>query len=313
MKIISQKTLAGGLRLSISLQNENIMESLQQKFQAAIESGVLAGGTAMLGIWGDTARRSLKSSQSYVSALAEGNNPKYRGNPLWYNITQGQTTRDGKRSIAMILEEGIEPFDMKEKILKGRKSVKVRFEYGSPTQSHSRKLSNEIHKVAIRYNKYQDDQKGLQHKQVQDMFGEEAANKINPQNTKSFTGLTSKPMTGIGGFMTNPSKFGNPHSFPLDKPISGTGWKQDWARTVNYKWKSREFTGMRGELTKSGKQIAVHTYAVYRTISKKSAADSWVHPGIRPKKILETAGNIATPQIRELLETSIQSAIESKN
>lgn len=311
MKIISQKTLASGLRVSVSMDGEEIISGLEERFQKALEDGIIAGGSEMLSTWSDTARRSMKSSRSYVSALQEGNEPKYKGNPLEYNITQAQRTRDGRKSIAIILEEGIEPFDMKEKILKGRKSVKVRFEYGSPTQSHSRKLSNEIHKVALRYNKFQDE--ALKHKQVEEMYGEEAADKLNPRNTKHFTALTSSPMRGKGGYMTNPSKFGNPYSFPLDNAIKGVGWKQDWARTVKYQWKTREFTGMKGETTKSGKEVAVHTYAVYRTISKKSAADSWVHPGIRPKKILETAGNIAVPKIKMLLETSIQSAIESKN
>jgi hypothetical protein len=303
MKIIAQKTLASGLRILFEM-DETYFKKLSEHYTNAMEKATIASGELMLSQWQDQARSSLKSSVSYTRALQEGNHPRYNGDPLWYNITQGQRTRDKKRSIGVILEEGIEPFDMKEKILKGRKFVKVRFEYGSSNQSHSQKLSSEIEKVAKRYNRYLDDSRGLQQSQVREMYGDEAANSLNPKKEKSFTALTLGAMKGA------PAKA---NIFQLDKPIEGVGWKQDFGRKVFYQWRTREFTGMVGDQTKSGKEIAVHTYSVYRTISKKSANDSWVHPGIRPRKILETAGHIAFPKIRQIFESALENAANSLN
>lgn len=298
MKIIAQKTLGAGLRLSVEFENDDIINRLDVKIQKAIALGVEKGGTLALDVWKKQAEHSLKSSLSYKLALDQGNEPRYKGNPFEYNITQGQRTRDGKRSVGIILEEGIEPFDMKEKILKGRQKVIVRFQYGSPQQSHSRKVSAEIEKVSQRYGKFKD--QPLQHKHVEEMYGEEAANKINEQKTKNFSTITSAPLSG--GLNTARPNLGG---------LVNNSHQPAYTREINYKWKTREFTGMRGDVTKSGKEIAVHTYSVFRTISKNSAADSWIHPGIRPKKILETTGHIATPQIKQTIETSIQNAIES--
>lgn len=303
MRIVSQKTLSSGLNITIEWENDNIFKKLGENFKKAVEKAVNTGGTLMLDAWSGQAKSSLKSSVSYVRALEEGNKPRYGGDPFHYRITQAQKTRDGKHSVAAILEEGIEPFDMKEKILKGRKFAKVRFEYGSSGQSHSQKLSSEIEKVAKRYNRYIDDKKGLQHSQVKEAYGDEAADKINPKTIKQFTALTSRPMTGMTGWSVKGGRKGN--TFELPQPIRGVGWFQSTGRTVNYQWKSREFTGMRGEQTQSGQETAVHTYAVYRTISKKSAKDSWIHPGIRPRKILETAGGIVIPKLRGVLEATI--------
>jgi hypothetical protein len=299
MKIIAQKTLFAGLRIQFEI-DENYFQKLDKLYQNALEKATLASGELMLSVWGNQARSSLKSSVSYVRALQEGNHPQYNGDPLWYNITQGQRTRDNKRSIGIILEEGIEPFDMKEKILKGRKFVKVRFEYGSSTQSHSQRLSSEIEKVAKRYNRYTDDPKGLKHSQVKEMYGDEMANKVNEKKIKHFTALTLGVM-----------KYSNAPSSPLGKVLEDVGWKQDTARTIKYQWKTREFTGMRGDQTKSGKETAVHTYSVFRTISKKSATDSWIHPGIRPRRILESAGNEAFPQIKQIFTSALENAANS--
>ena len=70
---------------------------------------------------------------------------------------------------------------------------------------------------------------------------------------------------------------------------------------------------MKGEATKSGDKVEVHTYAVYRTISKKSAADSWIHPGIRPMKIFETATSIAVPKFGEIIITTLKDALPFKS
>lgn len=310
MKVVTQKQLSHGISVLITVENEDLLESVNRATDEAFRKGIAACGTLMYSTWADTARRVLKSSRSYVQNLEENNEPEYGGNPYEYNITQNQRARDGKQSLAIILEDGIEAFDMKEKILKGRKSVKVRFEYGSPTQTHTRKLSDEIHKVAKKYDKFTNDSYGLQHSQVEKMFGSEAADKINPAKTKNFSALSGNyHKTGGTGFL---AQGGTPSfGFKSSGGLPVIGGKR--FQTINYKWKTREFERMKGETTKSGDKVEVHTYAVYRTISKKSASDSWIHPGIRPMKIFETAASTAIPKFGEIIITTLKDALPFKS
>ena len=51
MKIIAQKTLGAGLRLSVEFENDDIINRLDVKIQKAIALGVEKGGTLALDVW----------------------------------------------------------------------------------------------------------------------------------------------------------------------------------------------------------------------------------------------------------------------
>ena len=254
-------------------------------------------GADMLNAWGNGAKSKLKSAESYISALEEGNQPEYEGDPLQYKITQGQKTKDGKRSLAMILEHGIEPFDMKEKILKGRRKVVIKFEYGSPSQSRSTPLPKEIYNLmrakvdkdkTVKVGNSSFSKYTLYHSHVKMMYGDEAANKFNPQREKFFTMMpsTSSNLPGKAqGIRTGSGRF---------------------AFSVAYKWKTREFEGLKAEVTQSGSRKEVSKFSVFRTISANSDPHSWIHPGIIPKYIFRDAVNNHIPKIRPILQQALE-------
>lgn len=301
---ISINNKRNGVSINASLNDgsfpkftENLKRFLNDPKGSHTAEAVETLGRDMLDSWSDSARRSLKSSESYINALEEGNKPQFNGNPLEYVITQDQRTRDGSKSIAIIMEYGIEPFDMKQKILKGRQKVVVKFDYGSPSQSRNKKLPKEIFNVmrsrmdrtktitigGDSYTKYT-----MYHSHIKEAYGEEIANKVNPRKEKFLTIMPKNPANlppGQGGVRTGSGRY---------------------AFSVAYKWKTREFDGLKAEVTKSGKRTEINKYSAFRTISANSDPHSWIHPGIIPKYIFRNALDSHLPKIRPVLEQALE-------
>ena len=197
----------------------------------------------------------------------------------------------------MLLEEGIDAFDMKEKILKGARKKVIRFIYGSPTQNHSKPLPAEIHKFI----KGKDQEKFTQDDYIQ-AFGDTKADTLSPRKTKYFTMLTR-----------------NINSLPSEKfPRQNNGVpdvvrvrsaQPMFAKTIKYQWKTPEFHNLHKDFYKSGSKIENHTFSTYRTISKNSPADSWIHPGIIPKRILAESMEEHAPTIRPIITAALQRAL----
>lgn len=293
--MILKSKVTGG-RLTIEGEFSMPIENLTEKVNDSLNLALNQLGASMHGTWSAVARKKLKHSESYTDSLAQSRSSQ-KGN-LSYKITQTQRTSDGKHNVGMLLEEGIDAFDMKEKILKGAKFKKVRFIYGSPEQKHSKQLPEDIYKL-VKKNK--DQSKFTQSDYIQ-AFGDTKADTLSPKKEKYFTML--------GRNLNNfPSENFRREDNKVPDVVRIRSNPNMFAKTIKYQWQAPEFHNLKKDMFKSGGEVANHTFSTFRTISKNSPQDSWIHPGIIPKRILAESMEEHTPTIRPILTTALQRAL----
>ena len=292
--IIKSQLTKNGVTLTSEFSFD--FQKLQKEIQKELISAMKLTGSGSIKIWSKSASNQLKSSQGYISALAvnENNQPDIRQDAIYFTITQGQRSRDGAQSIAMLLENGIGPFDMKEKILKGRDKVIIRFEYGSPDQKHSKQLPADVYKFIMKSPKIK-----FKQKDYNEYFGSDYASELSPKKTKFFSAINKGPNV-IGN-----TNFNN---VVANRMMDFTGGK---GREINYKWKRPMFHNLYKDTYKSGNETAVHTVSVYRTISRTSDDGSWIHPGIIAKRILQDSIPEIIPFFKETVQTALIQGIKN--
>lgn len=286
---IKSSLTKSGITLSSELTFD--FQNLQKEVQEQLISAMHQVGSEAIKVWKVNATSKLKSPQSYVTALSvnESNVPDIQMDSIYYKIVQAQRTKDGSQSVAMLMENGIGPFDMKEKLLKGRDKVIIRFEYGSPEQHHSKPLHGDIHKFISDSPKMKFTQKDYNKH-----FGDDYAGELSPRKSKFFSATVRGANTISGS-----NEFNNPIAQRIMDFTGGKG------RTVNYKWKSPMLHNLYKDEYQSGSENAVHTYSVYRSVTRNSDDDSWVHPGVIAKRILQDS----IPEIIPFFKATVQTAL----
>lgn len=257
-------------------------------------------GTKMYKFWQNEAEGKLKTSQSYVANLQQNTRYPTNSSYLHYQIEQNQLTNSGKESIAMLMEYGFDAFDMKDRILKGRAKVIVPFKHGNPGQKKYEPIPQALHDL-IKTHDLLSGNKSLNHQDLINVAGEELANKLNPRNTKKFS-VYSNTSTRFG------------ENFMPVKVANGKYTQSKYGimdRTADYTWSARKYDRMKAVNTKSGLRKETAGYITFRTISKKSAMDSWIHPGVLPKMIFHTAYNNLLPEIEPSVRSALTRDIES--
>jgi hypothetical protein len=298
--ILTSKVTAG--KITIEGQFTLPMDNLTQRVQEELIKAKDQLGASMFKIWRETAGKKLKSSKGYVDSLQQ--EPNDGGDALTYKITQTQRTSDGKFNVGVLLEDGIDPFDMKEKLLKGATKKVVRFIYGSPGQNHSTPLPSEMHELLTNSNK-----KSFTQNDFIKAFGDTKANTLSPRKIKFFTAMIHNPKNlKSENFPEEPPKL----SGNVSLVIRGRASNDTFAQAIKYEWKTPELHNIKKDTYQSGSEEAVHTFSVYRTVTKGSPANSWFHPGIVPKRILAEAMEEHSPTIRPILTTALQIALGDK-
>lgn len=256
----------------------NAIEDIEE-IERTIEQTINALGEEMKYLWINNAELQLKSSENYIEAINNGVKYPYNNSYKNYAIQpKFKKTVDGK-DLGMILEYGYEPFDMKEKMLKGSDKKVVKFEYGLPGSGAKMELPKNIYNIALKHNMFS--QYALTATKEPSIFGRRLsssewsehlkpsslANKINPNKLKAFTIL-------------------KPNRISKDKDF-----------VVNYAWKTRQFKGLR--------QSGQNKFSLFRTITKKSAPDSWINPGQVPKHIFKNSLEEFLPKIKPTFEKAL--------
>jgi hypothetical protein len=268
-----------------------IVEVDYAKFEDLIEKiqdieYTLAHVTRTLGeeakaMWISNAETQLKSSKNYVAAVEKGEQYPYNDDPNSYMIQpQFKTTVDGK-DLGVLLEHGYEPFDMKERFLKGANQKVVHFEHGTPGTGHQMELPNNIYNVALKHNMFA--QYSLTAKREPALFG--------------------KVMGGLQRGYLNPSTYAdanNPRKVKNYTILAGNRISPTKSSmSVNYAWKSRQFAGLKSNPGRPG------TFSTFRTISQKSPPDSWINPGQVPKNIFKNMVEGMLPRIKSEYEKAL--------
>ena len=96
--------------------------------------------------------------------------------------------------------------------------------------------------------------------------------------------------------------------------LEGYGWRskisQDASKWGNYTWKTSPFDSMvrqRRFPGMSGTSVAgrMMQYKTFRRVSSKSDPNSWIHPGFRPRAIMERAVAATERRFNEIVENMV--------
>jgi len=314
--LVTSRTVNNGVVITATLDT-GILDKFQQvideinrskgKRLSNLAQAVQQAGNDMLMKWGQSAEASLKSSASYKMALEQGRRYPNENDVLNYYIEQPQKTVDGK-SLALLLEYGWDAFDMKEKILKGRKRVIIPFSFGSPRQKSLAKLPEAVFKLAKSRLYSLAEEHGKNMWMDSDIWSKKGVS-VPLISAADLSNSVNKPV--------HPEK--NPKNFTVLKGLNRNyaylnmftqSAQHPNADTIKPEWKTGKYTGLRAIKTQSGKQTAIHSFQTYRTISKNSAVDSWINPGSPARLIFKYALERHSPVIRPLLERGLALDIE---
>jgi hypothetical protein len=268
------------ITVDIDLSLISDIESRFDEIQIALRNKVKELGDLALNKWISNASERIKNPQKYIEAVEQGASYPNNGDPLFYSI-KPKFEEKGRTNIGELLEYGFDAFDMKEKLLKGRDKVHIKFDIGAPgvMAGSGIQVPKSLFNLAKTHNYFQD--YPLSKKNFPELLGPNARpNLVNERNRKYFSPLNLN------------NKFGQENS----------GVK----KTIDYTWKSGKFENLTGN-TKYTKSTAGQKFASFRTISKNSPADSWIHPGCLPKHIFtdmkSDMESIVTIEFQNLLKS----------
>ena len=237
------------------------MERIKEKMEllkTVIPETLKAAGDYSQGVWIKNAQQSMRSPQNYVNAVIKGTSFNNERYAIIPDYVKKSKT--GEIDIIKLMEYGYQAFDMKDKLLKGRNKKVIKFEYGIPGSGIHPELPNKIYNMAM--------EKLALNREVKDDKGYD----INPKKLKYFTILA-------------PTQSSFPRHGIQENPI-----------TMEYKWKTRQFKGLK---------ISGNKGSIYRTVSKKSPSDSWINPGQPAKNILKNTADNIIPTVKDMFEKAV--------
>lgn len=203
----------GVFNVSVDTTGLDNLESKMDILSKKIMDTVKDLGEQASELWESSASSKLKSSDNYIAAVKAGNQYPANGNKFKY-VIEPKFKQVGGKDLGILLEDGYEPFDMKEKLLKGQDKKIINFKHSTESLSQQVKGAVNNHQFFMSY--------ALGTMNPPDVNDNEIA--MHPRRKKSFT-------------VINPTK----NRFPnhdTKKPVN-----------VNYLWKVPKFKNIK----KSGK------------------------------------------------------------
>jgi len=286
------------VKIDVDLALAGILEESVAKFEEQLKEVVEYLGTETVKKWTENADIALKNSGSYRQHIQ-------RGEVVPYETDGWSVLIKNDHPFVVMIENGFEPFSMlrmlqtssKAKQGKNGRYIIIPFK-NTPERMSAAGIDEQEYKSLSPSIWYTRGQQGPhRYKLGEKLTGMGSIGKPEDaagNQRKYFTALNARSTRFPGG---------NNRTIVTTGPDNLPRYKM--AATISAGWKSSPFENTY-RFTQPGSNKTTE-YGTFRTMSEKSAADSWIHPGLRASHIAE---NTAT-EIRQTAEDAVIKLVDS--